>query len=110
MNILHHHLEAVETASLRSLDFGHEALSEVFENNTVGGGEEGENMLDEVLLVLIELFPILDVLGEVNFLSGPESSLLVLVHLPDVAVLDGEEDEAVRVLLKERLFKWALSL
>ena len=103
-------MEAVETASLRSLDFGHEALSEVFENNTVGGGEEGENMLDEVLLVIIELFPILDVLGEVNFLSGPESSLLVLVHLPDVAVLDGEEDEAVRVLLKERLFKWALSL
>lgn len=103
-------MEAVETASLRSLDFGHEALSEVFENNTVGGGEEGENMLDEVLLVLIELFPILDVLGEVNFLSGPKSSLLVLVHLPDVAVLDGEEDEAVRVLLKERLFKWALSL
>jgi hypothetical protein len=103
-------LEAVETASLRSLDFGHEALCEVFEHNTVGGGEESENVLDEVLLVLIELFPILNILGEVNFLSGPESSLLVLVHLPDVAVLDGEKDEAIGVLLKERLFKWALSL
>jgi hypothetical protein len=103
-------LEAIETASLRSLDFGHEALCEVFEHNTVGGGKESENMLNEVLLVLIELFPILDVLGEVNFLSGPESSLLVLVHLPDVAVLDGEEDKAVGVLFKERLFKRALSL
>jgi hypothetical protein len=49
-------------------------------------------------------------LGEVDFLSGPKSSLLVLVHLPDVAVLDGEKDEAVGVLLKERLLKWALSL
>jgi hypothetical protein len=103
-------LEAIETASLRSLDFGHEALCEVFEHNTVGGGKESENVLNEVLLVLIELFPILDVLGEVNFLSGPESSLLVLVHLPDVAVLDGEEDKAVGVLFKERLFKRALSL
>jgi hypothetical protein len=103
-------LEAIETASLRSLDFGHEALCEVFEHNTVGGGKESENVLNEVLLVLIELFPILDVLGEVNFLSGPESSLLVLVHLPDVAVLDGEEDKAVGVLFKERFFKRALSL
>jgi hypothetical protein len=103
-------LEAIETASLRSLDFGHEALCEVFEHNAVGGGKESENVLNEVLLVLIELFPILDVLGEVNFLSGPESSLLVLVHLPDVAVLDGEEDKAVGVLFKERLFKRALSL
>ena len=103
MNILHHHLEAVETASLRSLDFSNEALCEVLKNNAVGGGKKGENMLDKVLLVLIELLPILDVLGEVNFFSGPESCLLVLVHLPDVAVLNGEEDEAVGVLFKERL-------
>ena len=67
-------------------------------------------MLDKVLLVLIELLPILDVLGEVDFLSGPKSSLLILVHLPDVTVLDGEEDETVRVLLKKRLLEWALSL
>ena len=67
-------------------------------------------MLDKVLLVLIELLPILDVLGEVDFLSGPKSSLLVLVHLPDVAVLDREKDEAVGVLLKKRLLEWALSL
>jgi hypothetical protein len=110
VNILHHHLEAVEATSLRSLDFGHEALCEVLKNNTVGGGEEGEDMLNEVLLVLVELLPILDVLGEVDFLSGPKSSLLVLVHLPDVAVLYGEKDEAVRVLLKKRLLEWALSL
>jgi len=67
-------------------------------------------VLDKVLLVLIELLPILDVLGEVDFLSGPESSLLVFVHLPDVAVLDREKDEAVGVLLKKRLLEWALSL
>lgn len=105
MNILHHHLEAVETTSLGNLDFGHKALCEVFQNNTIGGGKESENMLDKVLFILIELFPILDVLGEVNFFSGPESCLLVLVHLPDLAVLDGEEDKAVGVLFKERLLK-----
>ena len=47
-------------------------------------------MLDEVLLVIIQLFPVLNVLGKIDFFSGPESSLLVLVHLPDVVILDGE--------------------
>jgi hypothetical protein len=111
VNVLHHHLEAVEATSLRSLDLSHEALSEVFENDTVGGGEESKDVLDEMFLVVIQFLPVLNVLGEIDFLSGPESGFLVLVHLPDVVVLDGEENKAVRVLLKKRLLELgALSL
>ena len=43
------------------------------------------------------------VLGEIDFLGGPERGLGLLVHLPDLVVLDGEEDKAVGVLLEERL-------
>lgn len=90
MNVLHHHLETIETASLWNLNLSHEALSEILKDNTVGGSEECENVLDEVLLVIIKLLPVLNVLGKINFFSCPESSLLVLVHFPDVVILDRE--------------------
>ncbi len=67
-------------------------------------------MLDEVLLVVGQLLPVLDILSEVDFFGGPEGGLLVLVHLPDVVVLNGEEDEAVRVLLKKGLGEGSLCL
>ena len=35
--------------------------------------------------------------------TGPEGGLGLLVHLPDVVVLDGEHREAVDVLIQERL-------
>ena len=41
--------------------------------------------------------------AEVDLVESPEASHLLLVHLPDVVILDGENDEAVGVLLKERL-------
>jgi len=84
-------------------------MREVLQNNAVRCGEEGKDMLDEMTLVFVKLFPILDVLGEVDFFCGPKGGLLVLVHLPDVIVLDGEEHEAVRVLLEQWLRKWSLS-
>ncbi len=39
----------------------------------------------------------------VGRLTGPEGSLCLLVHLPDVRELDREHAEAVRVLCKQRL-------
>ena len=56
-----------------------------------------------MLFVVCQLLPVLNVLGKVDFFSGPESCLLVLVHLPNVIVLNGEEHKAVGVLLKKRL-------
>jgi hypothetical protein len=104
VNVFHHHLETVETACFRDLNFGHEALGKVLKDNTIRSSEESENVLDKVLLVICQLLPVLNVCGKVDFFSGPECCLLVLVHLPDVVVLDGEEDKAVGVLLKKRLW------
>jgi hypothetical protein len=92
-------LEAVEAACLRNLDLSSEPLSEVFENYAIRGGKESEDVLDKMALILGESLPILDVLGEVHFLSSPECGLLVLVHPPDVVVLNGKEHKAVGVLL-----------
>ena len=67
-------------------------------------------MLDEMSLILGEFLPILDVLGQINLLCSPECCLLILVHLPDVMILNGEQHEPVGVLLEEGLRKWSLSL
>ena len=104
MDVLHGHLESIEAPGLWDLNLGHEPLSEVFENNTVGGSKESEHVLDEVLLTFVKLVPIFQILTKVNFLGGPEASHLVLVHLPDVVVMDWEDDESVGVLIKHWLW------
>ena len=60
-------------------------------------------MLYEVLLVFLQILPILHVLGQIYFIDGPEAGHLVLVHLPDVVVLDWKQDEAVWVVLEQGL-------
>lgn len=54
---------------LRDLHLLHEAHAEVLEDDAVRGGEEGENVGDEVLLVIGELLPVLHVVAQVNLLS-----------------------------------------
>lgn len=53
MNVLHHDLETVEAACLGDLNFTAEALDEVLIDDAVRGGEEGEDVGDEVTLVVI---------------------------------------------------------
>ena len=110
VDVLHHHLEAVEAAGLGHLDLSAELLGEVLVDDAVGGSKEGEHVLDEVPLGVVESLPVLDVGGEVDLLGGPESSDLLLVHLPDVAVPDGQDHEAVGVVLKQGLGQRTLSL
>ena len=105
MDILHGHLEPIEAPGLWDLDLGHEPLSEVFKNNTVRSSEEGKHVLDEVLLTFIELVPVFQILTEINFLGGPEASHLILVHLPDVVVMDWKDHKPVGVLVKDWLWQ-----
>lgn len=56
-------------AHLGELHLAHEANAEVLEDDAVGGGEEGEDVLDEVLLVAVELVPVHHVVGEVDLLG-----------------------------------------
>lgn len=83
VDILHHDLEAVKRARFGDLDFTREPLDEVFVDEIVGGGEEGENVGDEVAFVGGEtVCPLADVVGGINFLCGPEASFGLLVHFP----------------------------
>lgn len=103
MDILHHHLETVEASCFRALNFSGKSLSEIFDNNTIGGGKEGKNMLDKMSLIIIEFSPIFEILGKIDFFSGPEAGHLILIHLPDIVVLDWKNDESIWVLLKKWL-------
>jgi len=58
VNILHHHLEAVETACLRNLDLGRETLSEVLEHDAITRRKEGKYIFDEMLFVLLKILPV----------------------------------------------------
>jgi len=60
-------------------------------------------MLDEVLLILFEVLPVLDILTEINLVNSPEAGHLILVHLPDIMILDGQDNKAIGVLLKQWL-------
>lgn len=62
MNVLNGNLEAVEGTGLGDLDLLHEASGEIFQNNAVGGSEEGEDVFDEMLLVGGEGSPMAEVL------------------------------------------------
>lgn len=103
MDVLDGDLEAVEAAGLRHLDLIAEVEGEVLVDDAVAGGEEGQHAGDEEPLAVLEVAPVLEVVGEVELLSGPEGGLGLLVHLPDLGVLDGEQHEALLVLHKKRL-------
>jgi hypothetical protein len=60
-------------------------------------------MHDEVLFRRRESVPVYSVARDVDFFSSPKEGFGLLIHPPDVVVLDGEEDEAMRVCLEERL-------
>lgn len=68
-------LEAVKAAGLGDLDVGGEAAGKVLEDDAIGGGKEGENVLDEVPLIVGQLLPVRGVLRQIDLLNGPEGSL-----------------------------------
>jgi hypothetical protein len=97
VDILHHHLKAVETTRLGYLYLGAKPLGKIFKYDSITSSEESKHMLNEVLLVFGEFWPVSLVATEVYLIDSPEACHLVFVHLPDVFVLDGQDDEAVWV-------------
>ena len=85
MDVLHHDLKAVEASRLGDLYFAREALDQVLIDDTIRGGEEGEDVRDEEALVVVEaLVPVVKILGEVDLFGGPKGGFGLLVHLPDL--------------------------
>jgi hypothetical protein len=110
VDVLHHHLEPIKASSLSYLNLSGEPLGKVFQYNPIAGSEKGKYMLDEMLLTLVEFFPVFLVLSEVDLLSSPKGRLLILVHLPDIMILNREQHEPIGVLLKQGLRQRSLSL
>ena len=102
-------MEPVESSSLWDLYLCHESLCKILKNNTVTSSEESKNVFDEMLLVIVEIVPVFKVLTKIDFLSSPEACLLILVTLPDIIVLDWQDDESVWVILEKWLFLDLLS-
>jgi hypothetical protein len=70
-------LKAVEAACLGDLNLRREVARNVLEDDAVGRGKEGQDVLDEVLLVVVELLPVRHILAEVDLLDSPEAGLRV---------------------------------
>ena len=62
-------------------------------------------MLNKMLLVFLQFGPVFRILAKVDFIDCPEASHLVLVHFPDIRVLDGQNDKSVGVVLKKWLIQ-----
>ena len=59
MDVLHHHLEAIEAPGLRNLHLGHETRGEVLEHDAVGGRKERQHIFDEMFLSVLKFVPIM---------------------------------------------------
>jgi len=83
VDVLHHDLEAIEAASFGGLDLVGETFDEVLIDDAVGCGEEGKDVGDEVVFVVIELVcPVMEVLRKIHLFCSPERCFGLLVHLP----------------------------
>ena len=67
-------------------------------------------MLYKVLFVFGEFWPVPLVTAEVDLVDGPEACHLVLVHFPNIFVLDGQDNEAVWVFFEQGLGQSSLSV
>jgi len=128
VDVLHHDLEAVEAACLWDLNLTAETLDKVLVDNAIRCSEESKDVRDEEALVVVEtLVPIMKILGQINLFCSPERCFGLLVHVPDLVkvldpsfiqftrlkrvsrlvaylvILDGKENESLRVLLENRL-------
>mmetsp|Transcript_72546 Transcript_72546/g.205953 ORF Transcript_72546/g.205953 Transcript_72546/m.205953 type:complete len:282 (-) Transcript_72546:16-861(-) len=110
MDVLHGHLEAIEGPGFRDLDLGREAAREVLQHNAVRGCKKGQDVLDKMPFGVREPIPVLGILRQVNLLRRPEGGLVLLVHLPDLGVVDGEHDPPTRVLTQQRVLRLQLLL
>ena len=73
----------IEATSLWDLNFTAESLDQVFVHNTIGSGEESQNMGDEISLIIVQaVVPVVKIFGQVDLFCSPERSFGSLVHVP----------------------------
>ena len=103
MDIFHHDLEPVKAPGFGILHLIGEPLNQIFVHNPVGASKKGENVHDEKTFIFRQLgLPIELILAQVHLLRRPETALCLLVHLPNIIVLDGKQHKAVHSWIKKR--------
>lgn len=95
MYIFDSDLKSVEAASFWRLNFGHEVESNIFVDDTIAGGKEGEYVQQEVSFIVGHLIPMVDIIAKIELFCGPEAGLCLLVHVPHVLMLYGKDDKSV---------------
>jgi len=103
MNVFHSNLETIETSCLRDLNFWTELSCKILCNDSVTGGKKCKHIFYEVLFIGIEFFPIFVILVEIDFISCPKWSEVLLVHFIDWMMLDWEKNEPLIVFFQEWL-------
>lgn len=95
MNVLHGDLETIEAPGLRNLNLSTELFNQIFHNYPITSSKESQNILNKMFLIWVQFFPVPEILSQVNFISGPERSQMLLIHGIDGRVLDREEDKPI---------------
>jgi hypothetical protein len=96
-------LEAIKASCFGDCDFGDEVAAWIFVDDSVGGSKECKDVRDEVTFVGMEVEPVGSILREVDFLCCPERCFSFFVHLPNVVVFDGKEDQTIWIFLEDWL-------
>jgi hypothetical protein len=47
---------------------------------------------------IVQIFPMLHVVGEIDLFGGPKAGLVFFIHLPDAGIIDGEDHKPILVL------------
>lgn len=69
-------------------------------DNSIAGSKESKDMRDEMPLLWLKFLPVVKIFGQIHLLGSPERGFCLLVHLPDVVVLDGEHYKPARVFFQ----------
>ena len=99
MDVFYHDLEAIKAVSFRCCYLGGKVVTQVLVDKAIRGSKECKDMGEKVAFVVGQVGPVHNVCGEVDLLDCPEGGSRLLVHVPDVSVLDGEQDKAMGVFL-----------
>lgn len=106
MNVFNHDLESVETSGFCHLNLPNESLSQILIHDPIWGSEEGQDIRDEVFLVLRQTIPMLKIFREIHFFDRPNGSYCLFVHLPNLGIFNGEDDESTGILSQEGFVIW----
>jgi hypothetical protein len=94
MNTFHGHLESIKTAGFRYGHFATKSFRQIFHHNPIGSGKERQDHTDEMAFRRCQGLPIGDILREINFVGRPKGRDMLLVHVPQIGMLNGKQGKA----------------